>query len=50
VTSGQDIETFESPDGSSGPRDLAIELTGAMATSMTLDPEGASLTALADRT
>jgi hypothetical protein len=40
--SDQDVETFESPDGSSGPRDLAIELAGAMATSMTLGPEGSA--------
>jgi hypothetical protein len=40
--SGQDIETFESPDGSVGPRDLTIALAGTTATSMTLGPEGSA--------
>ncbi len=38
----QDIETFESPDGSTGPRDLAMQVAGGKATSMTLGPEGSA--------
>ncbi len=37
-----DIETFESPDGGAGPRDLAIQIAGGAATSMTLGPEGSA--------
>ncbi|HLK37622.1 MAG TPA: hypothetical protein VKU41_12770 [Polyangiaceae bacterium] len=36
----EDIETFQSADGSTAPRDLDIQLAGATATSMTLGPEG----------
>ena len=38
----QDIETFESADGSTGPRDLAMQIAGGKATSMTLGPEGSA--------
>jgi hypothetical protein len=40
--SSEDIETFESPDGSTPPRDLAIQIASGTATSMTLGPEGAA--------
>jgi hypothetical protein len=41
-SNGQDIETFENPDGSTGPRDLAMQIAGGKATSMTLGPEGSA--------
>ena len=41
-SNSDDIETFESPDGSTPPRDLAMQLTGGKATSMTLGPEGSA--------
>jgi hypothetical protein len=41
-SNGEDIETFESPDGSTGPRDLAMQVAGGKATSMTLGPEGSA--------
>ena len=37
--SGEDDETFQSPDGSTAPRDLAIQLAAGKASSMTLGPE-----------
>ena len=42
ASNSQDIETFESPDGSTGPRDLAMQIAGGKATSMTLGPEGSA--------
>ena len=39
---GEDIETFESADGSTSPRDLTLEVTNGTVTSMTLGPEGSS--------
>ena len=39
-SNGEDIETFESPAGSTGPRDLVMQVSGGQATSMTLGPEG----------
>jgi hypothetical protein len=41
-SNAQDIETFESPDGSTTPRDLAMQIAGGEATSMTLGPEGSA--------
>ncbi len=41
-SNAQDIETFENPDGSTSPRDLAIQIAGGNATSMTLGPEGSA--------
>ena len=38
--SGEDLETFQSADGSVPARDLVIQLAGGTATSMTLGPEG----------
>jgi hypothetical protein len=40
IGSGEDIETFESADGSTAPRDLEIQLAAGKATSMTLGAEG----------
>jgi hypothetical protein len=39
-TLGEDIETFQAPDGSTTPMDLTIELASGTATSMTIGPEG----------
>jgi hypothetical protein len=39
-SNGEDLETFESPDGSTPPRDLVIQVVGGEATTMTLGPEG----------
>jgi hypothetical protein len=36
------IETFQSADGSVGPRDLDVQIDGDQATSMTLGPEGSA--------
>jgi hypothetical protein len=41
-SNAEDIETFESPDGSTAPRDLAMQIAGGKATSMTLGPEGSA--------
>jgi hypothetical protein len=41
-SSGEDIETFEKADGSTAPRDLAIQVANGKATSMTLGPEGSA--------
>jgi hypothetical protein len=41
-SNAQDIETFENPDGSTSPRDLAMQIAGGNATSMTLGPEGSA--------
>lgn len=38
----EDIETFQSADGSTAPRDLDIQLDGGKALSMTLGPEGSA--------
>ena len=38
----EDIETFQSADGSTGPRDLDIRLDGVKAISMTLGAEGSA--------
>jgi len=42
IGSSEDIETFESPDDLTPPRDLAIQIAGDKATSMTLGPEGSA--------
>jgi hypothetical protein len=42
----EDIETFESPDGLTPPRDLAIQIAGGKAMSMTLGPEGSAKSGL----
>jgi len=39
-SSGEDVETFESADGTSPARDLVLQLASGVATSMTLGPEG----------
>lgn len=43
----EDIETFQSADGSAPPRDLDIQLDGDKATSMTLGPEGSAKSRIA---
>jgi hypothetical protein len=42
IRGSEDIETFESPDRLTAPRDLAIQIAGGNATSMTLGPEGSA--------
>jgi hypothetical protein len=42
VGAGEDIETFQSADGSTAPRDLDVQLEGQKATSMTLGAEGSA--------
>ncbi len=46
IGSSEDIETFESPDGSTPPSDLTIQIAGGKATSMTLGPEGSAKSGL----
>jgi hypothetical protein len=46
IGSSEDIETFESPDGLTPPRDLTIQITSGKATSMTLGPEGSAKSGL----
>jgi hypothetical protein len=46
IGSSEDIETFESPDGLTPPRDLTIQITSGKATSMTLGPGGSSKSGL----
>lgn len=40
--STEDLETFESADGTTQPRDLDLQLSGEKATSMTLGPAGSA--------
>ena len=40
IGNSEDIETFESADGSTSPRDLTIDVASGGAVSMTLGPEG----------
>jgi len=46
IRSSEDIETFESPDGLTSPRDLTIQLAGGTASSMTLGPGGSAKSGL----